>query len=103
MPTITPLQRAEFPGNRYITILVQIDCKPGELIPRHFHPGIEISYVLEGDGLLIVSGRPDQELRTGDTFHIPAGMPHSVHIGGRGARALCTYVVDKDKPLVSWD
>jgi quercetin dioxygenase-like cupin family protein len=51
----------------------------------------------------MVDGRPDQPLKPGDWFEVPAGVPHSVEIiGGKPGRALAHYVVEKDKPLVTW-
>jgi hypothetical protein len=39
---------------------------------------------------------------TGDWFQVPAGVPQSVQNGDRPSRALATYVVEKEKPLVTF-
>ena len=65
------------------------------------HPGLEMTYILEGEYTLMVDGRADQALRPGDWFEVPAEVPHSVTCHKPG-RALAHYVVQKDKPLVSW-
>jgi len=103
MPTLTTLHRAEFPGDRYVTVLVRIEVAPGELAARHTHPGLEVTYVLECEATVMVQGRPDQALKPGDWFQVPAGVPHSVQNGDKVGRALATYVVEKDKPLVAWE
>ena len=47
VPTLTTLHRAEFPGDHYATVMVLIDNAGGA--PRHTHPGLEMTYILEGD------------------------------------------------------
>jgi quercetin dioxygenase-like cupin family protein len=102
MPTLNVLHRAEFPGDGYVSLLVRIELLPAELVAPHTHPGLEMTYVLEGEATLSVRGQPDRTLRTGDWFEVPAGTPHSVQNSDRPARALGTYVVEKDKPLTTW-
>jgi quercetin dioxygenase-like cupin family protein len=100
MPTLTTLHRAEFPDG-YATVLALIDNASGA--PRHTHPGLEVTYILEGEAKLLVDGRPDQTLKPGDRFEVPAGVPHSVEIvGDKPGRALAHYVVENDKPMVTW-
>ena len=47
VPTLTTLHRAEFPGDHYATVMVPIDNAGGA--PRHTHPGLEMTYILEGE------------------------------------------------------
>ena len=62
-----------------------------------------ITYILEGEAKLLGDGRPAQALEPGDWFEVPAGIPHSVEIiRDKPGRALAHYVVEKDKPLVTW-
>jgi quercetin dioxygenase-like cupin family protein len=100
LPTLTTLHRAEFPDG-YVIVLVLIENAGGA--PRHTHPGLEVTYILEGEAKLLVDGRPDQALKPGDWFEVPAGIPHSVEIiGDKPGRALAHYVIENDKPLVTW-
>jgi quercetin dioxygenase-like cupin family protein len=99
LPTLTTLHRAEFPGDRYATVMVLIENAAGA--PPHTHPGLEMTYILEGEFTLSVVGRADQSLKPGDWFEVPAGVPHSVHCDKPG-RALAHFVVEKDKPMVTW-
>jgi quercetin dioxygenase-like cupin family protein len=100
LPILTTLHRAEFPDG-YATVLVLIENAGGA--PRHTHPGLEVTYILEGDAKLLVDGRPDQTLKPGDWFEVRAGVPHSVEIvGDKPGRALAHYVVERDKPIVTW-
>jgi hypothetical protein len=76
LPTLTVLHRAEFPGEKYATVMVLIENASGA--PRHTHPGLEMTYILEGEITLMVDGRPDQVLKAGDWFEVPAEVPHNV-------------------------
>lgn len=69
----------------------------------HTHPGDESGYVLSGELVLKVSGEPDRNLKGGDHFFNPAGVPHelSAALGSSGGVALSTWIVDKGVPMAS--
>jgi quercetin dioxygenase-like cupin family protein len=96
----TDLQRHDLsaPGREVVQAIVDID--PGITSPKHWHPGEEIIYVLEGSLQYQVEGKPPVTLKAGDVLFIPAGAVHAAkNVGsGRGAE-LATYVVEKGKPL----
>ena len=79
-----------------------VELAPGTTAPRHWHPGEEIIYVLEGTWEYTVEGKPPMTLKAGEVLFIPAGKIHSArNVGtGRGAE-LATYVVEKGKPLIT--
>jgi quercetin dioxygenase-like cupin family protein len=98
----TPLQKVEFPSDPWVTQTMLVEIAAGATVPRHTHPGIEVTYVMEGEGDLMVQGQPDRHLKAGDSFNVPAGVPHSARNTGSGPeKLLVTYVVDKTKPLAS--
>ena len=98
----TDLQRHDLsiPGRETIQAIVEI--APGMVSPRHTHPGEEIIYVLEGTLQYEVAGKAPATLKAGDVLFIPAGTVHAArNLGtGRGAE-LATYIVEKDKPLIT--
>ena len=97
----TPLQKVEFPDG-YVTVSGIAEIPPGGSAGRHTHPGIETGYVLEGEADLLVEGKPDQLLKAGDSYSIPAGVVHDAKVhGDKAAKVLAVYVVDKTKPLAS--
>lgn len=51
------------PGKQ-IDVLIG-DFQPGARTPLHRHPGIELLYVLEGEGEMIISGRESLSLKEG--------------------------------------
>ena len=97
----TPLQKAEFPDG-YATVSGIAESPPGGSAGRHTHPGVEMGYLLEGEADLLVEGKPDQHLKAGDSYMIPAGTPHDAKVhGDKPLKVLGVYVVDKSKPLAS--
>jgi quercetin dioxygenase-like cupin family protein len=98
----TDLQQHDLsiPGRQ--AIQVRVDIAPGVLAPKHKHFGEEIIYVLEGILLYEVEGKPPVTLKAGDVLFIPYGTVHSArNIGDVNAAELATYIVEKDKPLVT--
>ena len=95
------LQRHDLsaPGREVVQVRVQID--PGVTASRHWHPGEEIVYMLEGSLEYQVEGKPPVTLKAGDVLFIPARTVHAVKNVGSGPGAeLATYIVEKGKPLL---
>jgi quercetin dioxygenase-like cupin family protein len=97
------MQKAEFPGDQYASMLVAVSIAPSGKVPLHTHPGIEMSYLMDGDAELYVEGSPDRHVTAGDSFQIPAGVPHRIDNlnPDKPLKLVTTYVVEKDKPLVT--
>ena len=99
--TRTILQKTEFPGEKFATILVTAEVAPGATVARHTHPGVESAYVLEGQGIFLVKGQPDLHFKPMDTWQVQPEVPHSLRNGDKTTKLAITYVVEKDKPLAS--
>src|ERR1700716_1179227 len=97
----TDLQRHDLsvPGREVVQARVELD--PGVEFGKHWHPGEEIIYVLEGSLEYRVEGKPPITRKAGDVLFIPAGTIHAAkNVGSERAAELATYVVEKGKPLV---
>jgi quercetin dioxygenase-like cupin family protein len=97
----TDLQRHDLsvPGREVVQARVELD--PGVAFGKHWHPGEEIIYVLEGSLEYQVEGKPPVTLKAGDVLFIPAGTIHAAkNVGSGNGAELATYVVEKGKPLV---
>jgi quercetin dioxygenase-like cupin family protein len=96
------LSRTDGPSAGYESILMDVVIDPGAAIARHTHPGIESSYMMEGEIELPVQGQPTRTVKAGEGFQIP---PYTPHAGGKAsnakARVMITYIVEKGKPLAS--
>lgn len=76
-------------------IISDVVIPAGATVPRHFHPGEEFVYVIEGSAVHVEEGKPDQILRAGDAYVIPPQAEHAPRGGPNGARAI-VFRVHKD-------
>ncbi|MDB5652603.1 MAG: hypothetical protein JWQ94_216 [Tardiphaga sp.] len=96
----TPLQDVKFPaGYHIVTVIAEIG--PSQLAGRHTHPGVDTGYVLDGAATLLVEGKPDQELKAGDSYAVPAGIAHDIKTGDKGLKIMAVYVVEDGKPVAT--
>jgi quercetin dioxygenase-like cupin family protein len=88
------------PGREVIQNRVDID--PDAPPIRHWHPGEEIIYVLEGTLEYHIDGQSPLTVSAGGALTVPAEAVHAVrNVGGGNAAELATYVVEKGKPLLN--
>ena len=98
----TELSRHDLATPNHEAVTARADFQPGAAVPKHTHPGEEVAYILEGQLVLEVEGKPPQNLKAGDTFFLPAGTVHAAKNVGKGpAAVLSTYLVEKGKPLAT--
>jgi len=76
-------------------IISDVVIPAGATVPRHFHPGEEFIYVIEGSAIHVEDGKPDQVLSAGDAYIIPPEAEHAPRGGPDGARAI-VFRVHKD-------
>ncbi len=96
----TPLQTVDFPaGYNVVSIIAEV---PEGCVGRHTHPGVESTYVMEGEAILKVAGQPDRTVKAGKSFQIPPGVPHDACAAkGQTYKSLATFIVEKGKPVAS--
>jgi len=88
------------PGREAVVATVEV--APGVLAGRHTHPGDEVSYVMEGEGELLIDGQPPRKLKPGDAFILPAGTIHDArNTGSVPMKLVGVFMVEKGKPLAS--
>ena len=96
------LQRHDLSIRGWESVQVLVSFEPGSSFPRHNHPGEEIIYVTEGVVDYEVAGKW-VTVKAGDVLFIPYGVVHAARNSGNvRAAELATYVVEKDKPLVTF-
>ena len=69
-------------------IISDVVIPPNAGVPRHYHPGEEFLYVIEGSAIHVEEGRPDRVLEAGDSYTIPPRAIHAPRGGPDGARAI---------------
>ena len=96
------LQRHDLGTPNHEVVVTRGEFAAGAGTPKHTHPGEEAAYILEGQVLLEIDGKPPATLKAGDVFFVPAGHVHSAkNTGQTPAKVLSTYVVEKGKPLAT--
>lgn len=98
----TVLERQDLSVSGREAIVARVEIAPGAYAGRHSHPGEEISYILEGEGEVLIDGREPKRVKPGDSFVIPAGAVHDAHNPGTSPlRLVGVYIVEKGKPLAT--
>ena len=98
--TIVLRKDISVPGRE--AVVARVEIAPGVYAGRHTHPGEEISYVMEGEGEILIEGQPPLHIKPGDAFIVPAGAKHDAHNTGTvPIRMVGVYVVEKDKPMAT--
>jgi quercetin dioxygenase-like cupin family protein len=100
--TRTDLQQHDLsvPGREVIQN--RVDIAPEAPPIRHWHPGEEIIYVLEGTLEYEIDGQSPTRVSAGEALMVPAEAVHAVrNVGDGNATELATYVVEKGRPLLN--
>jgi len=98
--TIVQRKDSSAPGRE--AVIARVEIAPGASAGRHTHPGEEISYVMEGEGQLLIDGQPPLNFKAGDGFVVPAGAIHDArNTGTQPIKLAAVYVIEKGKPLAT--
>jgi quercetin dioxygenase-like cupin family protein len=79
-------------------IVSEIEIGPGFRLPKHYHPGEEYVFVLEGEATVWLQDQPDQVLRAGEVYQIPLEQVHTAITGDSSAKAIVFRVHRKGEP-----
>ena len=98
--TVVKTADVSVPGRE--AVIANVEIAPGGSAGRHTHPGDEISYVLAGEGEILMDGNPPLKIKPGDGFIIPGGTKHDArNTGTQPLKLVGVYVVEKGKPLAT--
>jgi quercetin dioxygenase-like cupin family protein len=95
----TVLRSVDFPPG-YTTVTAIVELAPGACSGRHTHPGFDTGYVMQGDFVLKVDGKPEQTFKAGDSFETQPLVPHDA-CSVSGTKLIDTWVIERGKPLAS--
>jgi quercetin dioxygenase-like cupin family protein len=84
-------------------VMYRADFVPGGVLGRHFHPGPELLYVLEGALILEQDGHPPVTLKAGDSAHLPYKHIHKAKNASttEQVKVLVFLVGEKGQPLIT--
>jgi quercetin dioxygenase-like cupin family protein len=67
---------------------------------KHYHPGGELGFVLEGSATITTEGGRTEVLNAGDSFYQPPGEWHVVTTASGGAKSVVFRVVKRGQPMI---
>ncbi|MBT3346290.1 MAG: cupin domain-containing protein [Gemmatimonadetes bacterium] len=98
-PVLATLLHAQLEGvDSTEVILSRVEVPPSTQLARHYHPGEEFIYVLEGSGTVTLKGQPPVQLQPGDVFKVPLQHVHSARSGDAGMKAIVFRVHRTGQP-----
>jgi quercetin dioxygenase-like cupin family protein len=102
--TRTMLQQKDLEGAEGRELLMyRADFVPGGVLGRHFHPGPELIYVLEGALILEQDGHSPVTLNAGDTAYLPHKHIHKARNASTTGqvKVLVFLVGEKGQPIIT--
>jgi quercetin dioxygenase-like cupin family protein len=79
-------------------IVSRVTIPPNAELPRHWHPGEEFAYIIEGEVTLWLKDKKDIVGKAGDAVQVPLKQVHSAKAGPKGAVVLVFRVHETGKP-----
>ena len=96
----TELHRVEVAGASDLEVVMGLINRPGESIgAKHYHPGGELGFVLEGAAIVTTESEPPVTLKAGASFYQPPGEWHAVSTAPEGSKAVVFRVLKKGQPM----
>jgi quercetin dioxygenase-like cupin family protein len=102
--TRTTLQQKDLEGSEGREILMyRAEFVPGGVLGRHFHPGPELIYVLEGALILEKDGHPPETLNAGGSTYLPTRHIHKARNASttQPVKALVFLLGEKGQPIIT--
>ena len=79
-------------------IISDVIIPPNGTVPRHYHPGEEFIYIIEGSVVHVEEGMPEEIRQAGDAFVIAPEVEHEPRGTKEGARVIAFRVHDEGQP-----
>ncbi len=79
-------------------IMSHVVLPPNVTLPKHWHPGEEFAYVLQGSVTLILEGKDERVISQGETGAVPLKHIHTARSGDQGVTILVFRVHEKGQP-----
>jgi len=93
------LMKATLEGVAEIEVVVsKVEIPPNKSLPKHWHPGEEFAYVLNGSVTLWQKGKADITIKQGEVAKVPLKQIHTAVTGSDGVSLLVFRVHELGKP-----
>ena len=95
------LQRAEVAEPNGLEVVMGLIKRPADSIgAKHYHPGGEFGFLLEGTVTVATENESQVTLKAGASFYQPPGEWHIVSTNTEGAEAVVFRVLKRGQPMV---
>ncbi|WP_455197933.1 cupin domain-containing protein [Kaarinaea lacus] len=92
------MMRSQLEGVAGTEVIVsRVSIPPNTSLPRHWHPGEEFAYILDGSVTLWQKGKEDMVGKKGDVMKVPLKQIHTAVTKEEGATILVFRVHEKGK------
>lgn len=79
-------------------IVSHVALPPSVTLPKHWHPGEEIAYILQGSVTLMLEGENEREFSAGEVGIVPLKKVHTARSGDKGATIIVFRVHEQGQP-----
>ena len=97
----TILQKSDVPGTNLEMLYATVEIAAGFKAGRHFHPGVVMAQVVEGEFWFAPDGQPEKVFKAGEALTVPDRAIHNEGATDKGVKLNAVYVLEKGKPLAS--
>ena len=80
-------------------IVSRVDVPANTTLPKHWHPGEEFIYFMEGSGVMWQKDKADTPIETGEVFQVPLKQIHTLTTGDSGATVVVFRVHETGQPI----
>jgi quercetin dioxygenase-like cupin family protein len=95
------LQRAQVIDTEDLEVVMGLIERSGEsTTAKHYHPGGEFGFVLEGAVTVSTGNEALTTLKEGDSFFQPPGEWHVVSTGTEGTKTIVFRILRKGQPII---
>lgn len=99
IPELETLMHTVLEGVEGTEIIVsRVSIPPNSSLPKHWHPGEEFAYVLEGSITLWQEGKEDIVGMPGDLMKVPLKQVHTAITGDEGGVVIVFRIHEKGQP-----
>jgi quercetin dioxygenase-like cupin family protein len=98
-PKLETLLKTELEGVKGTEVIVShVTIPPNTSLPKHWHPGEEFAYILEGSIVLWQKDKPEVVMNAGDIGKVPLKAIHTAMTKEQGATLLVFRVHEMGQP-----
>lgn len=100
----TPLFKADVEGMAGKEVnVIMVEIAPGAESGKHYHPGDEIGYIVEGSATVEIQGKKPFTVKRGGIIHLKPKEVHNVRNNSKSvpAKALVLGIYQKGEPVAT--